>query len=86
MRTHILDKRAHQIADAAPPGNDDDLLTTACMMEWLAVSRQWLEIGRSKGWGPPWVRLAPRVVRYRRGDVIEWLKERTHRRTAEYAA
>jgi hypothetical protein len=28
--------------------------------------------------------LAPRVIRYRRGDVRAWLRERAHRSTAEY--
>ena len=37
-------------------GDDDDLLTTPQLAEWLAVSEQWCEIGRHKGYGPPYVK------------------------------
>jgi len=43
-----------------------------------------LETGRSRGWGPPYIKLSPRRVRYRRGDVKAWLADRAHRCTAEY--
>jgi len=59
-------------------------LSTRETADWLGNSVQWLEIGRSRGYGPPFVRVSPRVIRYRRGDVIEWLKARTHISTAAY--
>ncbi|HZN84472.1 MAG TPA: hypothetical protein VFC01_32995 [Mycobacterium sp.] len=68
------------------PGEDDQLLTPSETASWLAVSPQWLSIGRHRGWGPPFERLTPKVVRYRRGSVRAWLAEREHRRTADYAA
>jgi hypothetical protein len=80
---HHLDRRAADLA-AAGAGNPDDLLTTGYISDWLQCSSQWLEIGRSKGYGPRFVRLSPRRVRYRRGDVLIWLTERTFSATTEY--
>jgi predicted DNA-binding transcriptional regulator AlpA len=82
---HHLDRRADDIADAAANKSPDDLLTTAGTAEWLGVSPQWLEIGRSKGYGPPFVRLSTRRVRYHRTAVLAWLASRTHASTAEYS-
>jgi predicted DNA-binding transcriptional regulator AlpA len=82
---HHLDRRADALAERSA-GNADDLLSTAALAIMLGVSPMWLEIGRSKGYGPAFVRISPRCVRYRRGDVIDWLKARTHASTAEYAA
>ena len=77
-RSHHLDKRAQALL--ASSADADELLTTAETAEWLGVSIQFLEIGRCRGhdYGPPFVRLSRRCVRYRRGDVQAWLRERTH--------
>src|SRR5713101_3333480 len=81
---HNLDRRAQSIIDAANEGTDDELLTTPRVAVWLGVSPEWLEIGRTRGWGPPFIRIAPRMVRYHKGSVKKWLEERSHRATAEY--
>jgi len=81
---HHLDRRAETIASTGE-GADDDLLTTQQMALWFGVSVPWLEIGRSNGYGPPFERLAPGVIRYRRGTVKAWLKKREHASTEEYA-
>jgi hypothetical protein len=83
--THHLDRRALDLIEAANEGTDDELITTPQTAVWLKVSVEWLEIGRSKGWGPPYLRLSPRRVRYHRGSVKKWLLERAHRSTSEYA-
>jgi hypothetical protein len=82
-RKHHIDKRAATLA--AQPGDDDELMTVVECANWLGVSTEWLNIGRSKGYGPPFVRLSPNMVRYRRAGVRTWLIKRTHRSTAEYA-
>ena len=46
---------------------------------------EFLEIGRSRGYGPKYVRMTPRMVRYLPSDIVAWLKERTYQSTAEYA-
>jgi predicted DNA-binding transcriptional regulator AlpA len=81
---HHLDKRAASIA--AVPGDDDELLTTRQTATWLSVSTQWLDIGRSKGYGPPYEQLGPKTIRYRRGKVREWLDTRTRTSVADYRA
>jgi predicted DNA-binding transcriptional regulator AlpA len=84
-KTHHLDRRAAAIAAVgATLGADDDLIDTRALAAWLGLSRQWCEIGRSKGYGPPFVKIAPSRVRYRRGDVLKWLESRTYRAVGEY--
>jgi hypothetical protein len=71
-----IDRTADTAIAQAPPGDDNTLLTTAGVAEWLGVSTQWLELGRCKGFGPPYVKVTSRLVRYRRGDVVEYLRIR----------
>jgi hypothetical protein len=80
---HHLDRRANALI-ASASGAADDLLATRETADWIGVSIQWLEIGRSAGYGPPYIRVSPRCIRYRRADVILWLRERTYARTSEY--
>jgi predicted DNA-binding transcriptional regulator AlpA len=81
---HHIDKRADRIA-GADIGADDELLSTKQVADWLGVSVQWVEIGRSKNYGPRFEKISARCVRYRRGDVLQWLKARSYASTAEYA-
>jgi predicted DNA-binding transcriptional regulator AlpA len=60
------------------------LLVTKQLAEWLGVSVPWLEIGRSRGYGPPYTKLGSKSIRYRVGDVLKWLEERSYKSTAEY--
>jgi predicted DNA-binding transcriptional regulator AlpA len=83
---HLLDRRAPYIAGLAVGADPDKLLDTKQLAEWLGMSVQWLEIGRCNRYGPPYKRLGQKAVRYRVGDVLEWLEERSHKSTAEYAA
>jgi hypothetical protein len=86
-RTHHIDRRAAQIVAARDDSdNDDDLLTTGGVATWLGVSTQWLEIARSKNYGPRYVRVSPRRIMYRRGDVLVWLVARTRGGTTERRA
>jgi hypothetical protein len=80
---HHIDRRSADLA-AAPAGSDDELLATADMARWLGCSVQWLTIGRHKGYGPPYSRIAPKMIRYRVGDARQWLAARSHTRTDEY--
>jgi hypothetical protein len=80
---HHLDKRAADLI-AAGAGDPDDMLTTKELAAWFGVSTQWLEIGRSRGYGPLFVRLSPRMTRYKRSAALAWLAEREHASTAAY--
>jgi len=82
--SHHLDRRAEQLLAYEPPGighnnppPDDELLSTKQVAAWFGVSVQWLEIGRSRGYGPEYVRLGPRSIRYTRGACRKFLRERT---------
>jgi hypothetical protein len=75
-RTHHLDRYADDLAAHIARGDPDELLYTPVVARVINTSPTWLEIGRVKGWGPPFVRLSSRVVRYRRRDVVEWLRSR----------
>jgi hypothetical protein len=82
--SHYLDKRADSIAAQIAALPDDTLLSTADLACWLGVSIQFLTIGRSRGYGPAFVRLSATAVRYRVSNVRRWLTERTFARTAEF--
>jgi hypothetical protein len=85
-KRHHLDRRADKIMAAAIDAADDDLLTTAQVADWFGISAEWLEIGRSKNYGPKFTRIGPHTIRYRRDDCRKFLKARTFASTAEYAA
>ena len=65
-------------------GNADELLTTKQVSEWLGYSTQWLEIARTRGTGPRFMRMGPKKIMYRRSAVRAWLKKREHQCTTEY--
>src|SRR5271166_3121847 len=82
---HHLDRRAADLAaEGASAGDADQLLSTSDVAEWLGLSTQWLEIGRGTNYGPRFVVLSTRRIRYRRADVLAWLAERTFVHTAQY--
>jgi hypothetical protein len=67
------------VAHPRPPslidGPEDDLLTSKELAAGLKVSGQWLKFLRRTGNGPAFTRLGQsKVVRYRRGDVIDWIR------------
>lgn len=80
---HHLDRHADELVQLSD-GENDDLLNTHAVACWLGVSTAWLEIGRSKQFGPPYIRISTRRIRYRRSDVLAWLQSRLHHSTSEY--
>ena len=84
---HHLDRRADRIADQGESkGNANDLLTAAEVAEMLEITEQWVNQCRIKNHGPRFIETPSKatVIRYRRGDVIKWLRERA-RAAKEYA-
>ncbi len=57
-------------------------LTTAEAAEYLRLSKQFLEIARHRGDGPPYIKLS-RAVRYHRPSLDQWMLERQRNHTAE---
>jgi hypothetical protein len=84
-KKHHLDQRADKIIATEIDAENDELMTTHEVAVWFGVSDEWLEIGRSKGYGPPFTRVGPHSVRYLRSKCREYLQARTYASTAEYA-
>ena len=78
----LIDRRAHKLINA--DFHPEERLSTKEVAAWLDVSPQFLEIGRTRGYGPKFEHLSDKLIRYRCGDVLAWLKERTHACTSEY--
>ncbi|MBI1425581.1 MAG: helix-turn-helix domain-containing protein [Gammaproteobacteria bacterium] len=55
-----------------------EYLTTVEAAHYLRCSSQFLEIGRCRGYGPPFHKLG-RAVRYRKSALNEWLAAQEHR-------
>lgn len=64
---------------------DEEYLDPRAAAAHCGLSRRWMELARHIGNGPPFVRVTPRMIRYRRSDLDQWMRERTHRSTSEYA-
>jgi hypothetical protein len=81
-----LDKRAARIVDEllASTPDLDQLMSTHQVAHLTETSHQFWESLRHDGTGPPYVKIAPRAIRYRREDVLAFLRERVHRHTQEY--
>jgi hypothetical protein len=79
---HHFDAFADDIIAPIADSDPDALLDTKQVARLLRVSVEWLEIGRcrvkgrEKGYGPPFIRINKRMVRYRVGDLIKWLRSR----------
>ncbi len=57
-------------------------LTTTEAANYLRMSKQFLEIARHRGDGPPFIKLS-RAVRYHRPSLDQWMLERQRNHTAE---
>ncbi len=59
-------------------GFDLDLLTPEEAARIVKRTPQWLAIGRSQGYGPPYHRLGRNTIRYQRQDIVDWLTQNSH--------
>ena len=53
------------------------LLSTAQAAKMTGLSEEWFFLGRKGGYGPPYLRVGSRIVRYDRDEILEWF--RSHR-------
>jgi hypothetical protein len=58
-----LDRRAADLAAQGATGAADEWLSSEQLAAWLGVSKQWVELRRKLGDGPPYFRPSPNVVR-----------------------
>jgi hypothetical protein len=73
--TFHFDRRASRILDTIK-GPDDEDLTGREVVAILDVSFQWLQIGRTIGYGPTGKNISPHCVMYPRGNVRKFLRQR----------
>ncbi len=86
-RKFHLDRHADRIAERiARSGDADHMISTITLAEITETSKEFWEGLRCHGLGPEFVKLSPRKVRYRVDALVEWLNQRSHIRSSEYAA
>lgn len=64
------------------PWEDRERLIDRREAEALGLSRRFLELAALKGDGPPFIKIG-RSVRYRVGDLLDWIKARRFSSTSE---
>lgn len=57
------------------PQDPDVLLSRADLARILPISRRTLDLWAQQGKGPPFLKVGPRRVAYRAGDVRRWLQQ-----------
>jgi hypothetical protein len=77
-----LDVSADAPSGRIIPRDPDALLFSPETAYLAATSIRTLEAWRARGGGPPYVQIG-RSIRYRRGDVLEWLAERRRTSTSD---
>lgn len=87
QRRHHLDRRAGRLADKIEgAGAAEDLLTSRKVADDLDVTEPWMWLSRSNGYGPSTHQTPfPEVVRYKRRDVVRWLRGRARVHAASMA-
>ena len=87
MTSPLNNKASSSAVITAAALSPDELLVTNQLADEFDLSARTIEGWRTTGKGPPYIRCGGRVVRYRRGDVVDWLMARRFTSTsAEIAA
>jgi len=76
QKTHHIDARIEALIAKIEREGIPPVFDTPKCAEILEVSEEWLEIGRSSGYGPPYVKPSPKMIRYTARGVLEYLNER----------
>jgi hypothetical protein len=79
-----LDKRAELILKATADADADELLSTKETAGEIGVSEVWLNKRRLHGDGPPYERVSPHIIKYRRSKLRAWLEDRSFTSTSQY--
>lgn len=61
----------------------DQLLSTEELERYTGLSKRFWEARRISGDGPPYISISKRAVRYRWGDVWDWLQKRRRNNTSD---
>lgn len=65
------------------PPHPDMYIRTEQLVELTGMTKRFWEARRISGDTPPYVCISKRAIRYRWGDVIEWLEKRKINNTAQ---
>jgi predicted DNA-binding transcriptional regulator AlpA len=60
---------------AHPMAEEEELMREEDVAKLLRVSLSSVKRLRASGQGPRYIRISPRVVRYRRQDVLDWMEQ-----------
>ena len=63
--------------------SEKKLLTGTEAAKYLGASPRTLDNWRCQGWGPPFVVLSARAIRYRMEDLEAWTQERLRKSTSD---
>jgi len=63
----------------------DTFLNTEDAARYLRLAPTTLNRLRVTGFGPPFLRLTPKCIRYRASDLRQWAEDQKHTSTAQYA-
>lgn len=63
--------------------DENKLMSTAAVSEYLGIAESTLAMYRVDGTGPKFIKVLRRMVRYRRRDVDEWLDAQTKTQNGE---
>tara|TARA_R100000789_G_scaffold64661_1_gene61096 strand:- start:59 stop:286 length:228 start_codon:yes stop_codon:yes gene_type:complete len=66
--------------------NQDQLINEQEAAALLGYSQRTLQGWRLRGGGPKFVKFSQRTIRYRVGDLLEWIAGNTFHNTSEYQA
>lgn len=55
------------------------ILTTEQVAAMTGLNRGWFDRARTGGYGPPFMRVTSRIIRYDRDELIQWFRD--HRTT-----
>jgi predicted DNA-binding transcriptional regulator AlpA len=61
----------------------DELVSTEELEKLTSLSKRFWETRRISGDTPPFIRLSARAVRYRWGDVLQWLNTKKRLNTSD---
>jgi predicted DNA-binding transcriptional regulator AlpA len=61
----------------------DQLVSTRQLFNYTELTVRFWERRRMSGDTPPYIYISKRAVRYRWGDVVEWLNKRMRNNTAD---
>ena len=59
------------------------LLTEGEVAAFLKLTKRALQAWRCRGYGPPFVRISGRAIRYRRQDVSQWIGAKLRSSTSD---